>query len=104
MPASAAKLPTTHAAVRDLASREDAAALNALADTAAVTDQFLRRTAIEVIGRHPQGHELRAIILSALDDSSGYVVRTVCEVVAQWKLSEAHDLVLPLLANPSAVT
>jgi HEAT repeat protein len=47
---------------------------------------------------------LSAIILGALGDSSGYVVRTACDVVAQWKLSEAHDLVQPLLANRSAVT
>jgi HEAT repeat protein len=104
MPVSADRLPTTHEAVRNLASREDAVALNALADAAAVSDQFLRRTAIEVIGRHPRGRELSAIILGALGDSSGYVVRTACDVVAQWKLSEAHDLVHPLLANVSAAT
>jgi len=42
MPVSAAKLPATHEAVRNLASREDAVALNSLADAAAVNDQFLR--------------------------------------------------------------
>lgn len=104
MPASAAQFPTTHEAIRDLASREDATALSALADTAAAKDQFLRRTAIEVIGHHPQGRELRAIVLGALGDPSGYVVRTACDVVAQWKLSEAHDRVLSHLANVSAAT
>jgi HEAT repeat protein len=104
MPVSAAILPTAHEAVRNLASREDAVALNALADAAAVNDQFLPRTAIEVIGRHRRGHQLSAIIVGALGDSSGYVVRTACDVVAQWKLSEAHDLVQPLLANTSAAT
>jgi HEAT repeat protein len=97
-------MPVSHETVRNLASHEDAVALNALADAAAVSDQFLRRTAIEVIGRHPRGRELRAVILGALGDSSGYVVRTACDVVAQWKLSEAHDLVQPLLANVSAAT
>jgi len=104
MPVSAAKLPATHEAVRNLASREDAVALNSLADAAAVNDQFLRRTAIEVIGRHPRRRELSAIILGALGDSSGYVVRTACDVVAQWKLSEAHFIVQSLLANASAAT
>jgi hypothetical protein len=85
-PVSAAKLPATHEAVRNLVSRDDAVVLNALADAAAVNDQFLRRTAIEVIGRHPRGRELSAIILGALGDTSGYVVRTACDVVAQWKL------------------
>jgi HEAT repeat protein len=104
MPVSAAKLPATHEAVRNLVSREDAVALNSLADAAAANDQFLRRTAIEVIGRHPRGRELSAIILGALGDSSGYMVRTACDVVAQWKLSEAHLIVQSLLANPSAAT
>jgi hypothetical protein len=40
MPVSAAKLPTTDEAIHDLPSGEDAVALNALADAAAVNDQF----------------------------------------------------------------
>jgi HEAT repeat protein len=98
------KLPSAHVAVRDLASREDSEALNALADAAAASDQFLRRTAIEAIGRNPRGRELSAVILRAFGDSSGYVVRTACDIVAQWKLWEGHDLVLALLANLSAAT
>jgi HEAT repeat protein len=104
MPAFDAKLPITHETVRALGSRSDAEALKALAATAAVDDQFLRRTAVEVIGRHPQGHELRACILSALGDPSEYVVRTACEVVEHWRLLEAHDLVLLLLASASSAT
>jgi len=98
------RLPTTHEAVRELVSREDAAALEILAGVAAVDDQFLRRTALAVIGQHPHGRELRAVILSALGDPSEYVVRTACEVVEQWELSEAHDLLLPLLANLNEAT
>jgi HEAT repeat protein len=78
--------------------------LTSLADAAALDDQFLRRTAIEVIGRHPQGRELRATVLSALADPSEYVVRTACEVVAQWGLSEAHEPVLALLTTASKAT
>jgi HEAT repeat protein len=96
--------PMTHEGIRELASRHDAGALEALAEAAAVEDPFLRRTAIEAIGRHPQGPEIRAIILSALCDSSEYVVRTACEVIAQWKLSEAHEPVKALLADPSKAT
>jgi HEAT repeat protein len=59
---------------------------------------------MEVIGRHPRGRELHTIILSALDDPSEYVVRTACEVVAQWELNEAHELVVALLANASKAT
>jgi HEAT repeat protein len=104
MPVLGAQLPTTHETVRELGSREDAEALKALASTAAVDDQFLRRTALEVIGRHPQGRELRGVILSAISDPSEYVVRTACEIVERWEFSEAHDLVLSLLTNASGAT
>ena len=98
------RLPTTHEAVRELGSREDAAALEILAGVAAVDDRFLRRTALAAIGQHPHGRELRAVILSALGDPSEYVARTACEVVEQWGLSEAHNLLLPLLANVNEAT
>jgi HEAT repeat protein len=96
--------PATSEAIRDLASQEGAAALNALAEKAAVEDQFVRRTAIEAIGRHRRGRELRSIILSALRDPSEYVVRTACEVVARWELHEAHERVVTLLSGPSKAT
>ena len=98
------QLPTTHDAVRELGSREDAEAMKTLAAVAAVDDQFLRRTALEVIGRHPKGHELSAIVLRACRDPSEYVVRAACEIAGQWKLLEAHDLVLSHLANASGAT
>jgi HEAT repeat protein len=101
---SGAHPPATHDAIRELAHQEDAAALNALAEAATVEDQFTRRTAMEVIGRHPQGGELGTVILSALCDPSEYVVRTACEVVAQWELNEAHELVVALLAKASKAT
>jgi HEAT repeat protein len=95
---------TTHEAIRELGSGETAEALAVLAESAALDDQFLRRTAIEAIGHHPQGRELRNIILRAFGDPSEYVVRTACEVVARWKLNEARDHVLPLLTDISKST
>jgi hypothetical protein len=104
LPLSGTCAPISHEGIRELASQEDAGALNALAEAAAVEDQFLRRTAIEVIGRHPQGRELRAIIVSALGDPSEYVARTACEVVSQLKLTEGHEAVLGLLTDASQAT
>ncbi len=101
---SGAHPPTTHQVIRKLALQEGAAALKALANAAGLEDQFERRAAIDAIGRHPHGRELRSIILRALRDPSEYVVRTACEVVAQWELQEAHELVVALLANPSKAT
>jgi HEAT repeat protein len=99
-----AELPTTHQAIRDLASCDESSALGVLEKTAAAEDQFLRRTAIEVIGGHPRGRELRSVVLSALTDPSEYVVRTVCDVVGQWALNEAHDAVVNLLTSASSST
>jgi HEAT repeat protein len=103
-PITEAELPPPHQAVRELASRADATTLRALADAAIADDQFLRRTAIEVIGSHPRGRELAAIVLSAFLDSSEYVVCTACDVVARWELNEAHDLVLAQVTSPSRAT
>ena len=104
MPGVGCPLPTTHEAIRDLGARRDAAALEILAGIAEVEDQYLRRTALEVIGYHPLGRELRAVILRALGDPSEYVVRTACKVVEDWELFEAHDLLVPLLANVTGAT
>lgn len=98
------ELPTTHEAIRELASSEDAAALTLLTEIAVGEDQFLRRTALEVIGSHPQVRLLHSIILNALSDPSGYVVRTACEIVAKREMAEAHDLVFPLLSSVSGST
>jgi HEAT repeat protein len=98
------ELPTTHEAIRELVSRQDAAALELLADVAASDDQFLRRTAVEVVGNHLQFRSLQSVILNALTDRSEYVVRTACDVVAKCKISEAHDLILSLLESISGST
>jgi HEAT repeat protein len=98
------RLPTSHEAIHELKLRENAEALKALASAAKSSDQFLRRTAVEVIGRHPRGREPQAIILDALTDTSGYVVRTACDVIGQWKLVDAHDRVRALLADASEAT
>ncbi len=96
--------PITHEAICKLGLEEDAGALNALAEAATLKDEFIQRTAMETIGRHPQGRELRAVILNALRDPSEYLVRTACEVVAQWELNEAHEFVVALLENPFKAT
>jgi HEAT repeat protein len=100
---SGAQTPTTHEFLRELA-QDGAAGLKALASAAGAEDQFERRTAIEAIGRHPEGRGLCCLILKALGDPSEYVVRTACEAVARWELQEAHELMVPLLTHPSKAT
>lgn len=94
----------SHDAVRGLATRGDADALKALVDVTVVADPFLRRTAIEALGRHPLGREQQAAVLGALQDPSAYVVCTACDVVAQWQAKEARTSVLALLLDPAAST
>jgi HEAT repeat protein len=96
--------PITHEAIRELELRDDTEALEILARAAALEDQFLRRTAIETIGRHPKGRQLETTILKALGDPSEYVVRTACEVTARLELNEAHEFVVSLLTNASKST
>jgi HEAT repeat protein len=98
------KNPIRQDAVRELEFRNDSAALTALAEAANAGDQFLRRMAVEVIGRHSRGRELNGVVLKALQDTSGYVVRTACDVVARWNLPDAHNFVVALLMNTSAST
>jgi len=98
------ELPTTHEAIRELVSRRDAAALELLTKVAASDDQFFRRTAVEVIGKHKEVRSLQGVILRALIDPSEYVVRAACDVVARCKVSEAHDLILSNLASTSGST
>ncbi|SDH28878.1 HEAT repeat-containing protein [Bradyrhizobium sp. Rc2d] len=94
----------SHEAIRSLVLRDDDKALNELRTLAAARDAFVRRTAIEVIGQHKRGPELRVIVIAAFSDPSDYVRRTACGIVEHWKLAEAHDPLLPLLREAEAST
>lgn len=94
----------THESIRALVLRDDDETLTLLSAACSASDQFIRRSAIETVGRHPRGQELRTSILDALTDPSDYVVRAACEVVARWTWSEAHDVVASALASPSPPT
>ena len=96
--------PMTEELIREIETRDDADALKALVEAASVRDQFLRRIAIEVIGRHPMGRQSANVILGALDDPSECVVRAACDVVARWRLNEAHERVVAFLGNASKAT
>ncbi|MGJ5094902.1 HEAT repeat domain-containing protein [Bradyrhizobium oligotrophicum] len=93
--------PLTHGSLRALLTRNDAVALTTLREAFAGFDQFIRRTAIEIIGRHPSGQDLRDLVLSALTDPSEYVVRAGCKIIEDWKWDAAHDVVAPLLWSTS---
>ncbi|WP_315780820.1 HEAT repeat domain-containing protein [Bradyrhizobium sp. SZCCHNR2011] len=75
-----------------------------LRDAAASADQFIRRTAVEVIGRHVSGRNLSDLILCALADRSEYVVRAGCQVIEDWKWDAAHGAISNLIKSPSGST
>ncbi|MGJ5204187.1 HEAT repeat domain-containing protein [Bradyrhizobium sp. HKCCYLR20261] len=97
-------MPLTHESIRALSTRDDAETLVLLRGAAASADQFIRRTAVEVIGRHASGRTLGDVILCALADQSEYVVRAGCQVVEDWRWDAAHDAISKLITSPSGST
>lgn len=80
--------------------------LEALVASAANPDQWHRRLAIEAIGDHKLGRQASAVVRRSLSDQSPYVVRTACQAVANLKLKDARQDILPLLKadDPSTGT
>ncbi|WP_316237977.1 HEAT repeat domain-containing protein [Bradyrhizobium sp. SZCCHNR1015] len=97
-------MPFTHESIRALLTRPDAAALALLRDASASADEFIRRTAVEIIGRHASGRNLNDVILRALADQSDYVVRAGCKVIEDWRWDAAHDAISNLIKSPSVST
>ncbi|NPU11909.1 HEAT repeat domain-containing protein [Bradyrhizobium sp. 83002] len=94
----------THKSICALLTRDDTESLTLLRGAAASADQFIRRTAVEVIGRHASGRNLSDAILRALADQSEYVVRAGCQVIEDWRWDAAHDAISNLIKSPSGST
>jgi HEAT repeat protein len=63
----------------------------------------VRRAAIDVIASRPHA-DAAPLIVCALKDPDGSVVRTACQAAASLEIREAHDDVVALLASPDAGT
>ena len=50
---------------------------------------FRRRSALEALGKLPRDADTDALVLDALRDTSGYVIRTAAEIVERWGLVDA---------------
>jgi len=95
--------PTAWAAFRALVETPGRKVLDLLSECARHPDPHFRRAAVEAIGLHDDGRSLPNIILRALQDSKGLVVRAACRSAARLELTEAHDAVLRLVkANEEA--
>jgi HEAT repeat protein len=67
-------------------------------------DAFKRRVALEAIGRLGAWESAEPLVLAGLEDESGYVKRTACEVAERWQLASARLHLLALLRNPEMST
>src|SRR5579862_9440368 len=79
-------------------------ALSVLLDLLTDTDWCYRRVAVEALGAHRLAPSIATQIVARLSDPSAYVVRTACRVVADLRLSEAHDILRQLISSPEPRT
>ena len=96
--------PARWAAFRALEFVLGPAALASLDEYAASGDAHVRRAAVEVIGRHPEGRTLVSTICGALTDSDPFVVRTACIAAGRLNAVAARDRICSLLVDQSADT
>jgi len=96
--------PKAWAAIRALAERPSAEALNVLIELSRSSDVHLRRAAVEGIGIHPSGATAHDVILEALHDRESVVVRTAFEAAADHRLASAHDRIVALVTDSEEST
>ena len=91
--------PTCWAAFVALARDASPLALQALLEAARNRDPHVRRAAVEAIGSRPSSAEIASVIIGALNDSDGLVVRTACHAAATLRAREAHARLIGLIAS-----
>lgn len=67
-------------------------------------DAFRRRSALETLGRTPADGVLDGLVLGALNDGSGYVVRAAAEIASRWRLGDAAPQLRLLCADADPLT
>ena len=89
------------AAIMALAHCDADEALHLLGNLAQSSDTYIRRAAIEAIGRHARGHMAGQLVCKRLEDSSDYIVRSACKAAVALKLRAAHGGIQILLKHRS---
>ena len=89
--------PAAWAAIRALSEKPGRDALAVLTEFAGHPDAHIRRAVVEAIGLHDCGRSAAGVVLAALRDPDGFVVRAGCEASARLALVGAHDVVLGLI-------
>lgn len=93
--------PDCWGAFAALSHRTDRASWKVLVEFANQVDPYVRRAAIEALGRHMMGSASTDVLLSALEDSHEYVVAAACRAVADLKLPRARPHLRTLLQHDS---
>jgi HEAT repeat protein len=91
--------PLAWASFRALSYLGTSVSLKKLIELSQSSDWRFRRSAVDAIAYHPQAEEAIKTVGEALSDSSEYVIRVACEVVAKLKFVALHDKVLHLLTS-----
>jgi HEAT repeat protein len=91
--------PACWAAFVALAKDPSSQALQALIEGARGRDPHVRRAAVEAIASRPLNAEIAAVIIGALNDSDGSVVRTACRAAPALRTRDAHDRLIGLIAS-----
>jgi HEAT repeat protein len=98
------KAPARWAAFLALARDPSPQASDALREATRSDDPYVRRAAIEAVGARPLDPDSASLIVRALDDPDGRVVRTTCDAAATHRIDAAHDRVVRLVTSPDANT
>ena len=86
-------------AIEALAEHPDPEALATLIDLTGSQDPYLRASAVNAIGRHRTGCDAAEVVLSALNDSNGFVIRAAARASAALRLAAAHDRIHALVGS-----
>jgi HEAT repeat protein len=88
---------TEHEMLRALSHEPGRDALDRIVPFLTARDEFVRRSAVEALGSHPDGLAEARRIADALKDRSPYVRRAAAELAARWEQREFRDAVKRLL-------
>jgi HEAT repeat protein len=99
-----AAAPACWAAFVALAQDPSSQAQQARFEAARNRDPHVRRAAVEAIASRPVDTEIASVIIRALNDSDGAVVRTACDAAATLGTREAHERLVGLIASADSHT
>jgi HEAT repeat protein len=91
-------------AIVAIACSSEAGALEALSELISSPDAYVRRFALQWLGKRPDGTDCAYLIVERLGDQDERVVRTAIQVARELRITKARPAVLGLLEDPEAST